>query len=55
MVFDLATKGELFDFIVSRQKLSEMETRRLYFQLFSAVKYLVYTLASLFEIMLTII
>lgn len=41
LVLELAPKGELFNFIVMKQKLSEDETRKLFTQLFQGIKYLV--------------
>lgn len=41
LVLELAAKGELFNFIVTKQKLSEDETRKLFAQLFQGIKYLV--------------
>lgn len=41
LVLELATEGELFNWIVMKQKLTESETRRVFVQLFQAVKYLV--------------
>lgn len=43
LVLELAAKGELFNFIVMKQKLSEDETRKLFTQLFQGIKYLVCT------------
>lgn len=40
LVLDLATEGELFNWIVMKQKLTESETRKVFVQLFQAVKYL---------------
>ncbi|KAF2134163.1 lanosterol 14-alpha-demethylase [Dothidotthia symphoricarpi CBS 119687] len=40
LVLELATEGELFNWIVMKQKLSESETRKVFVQLFQAVKYL---------------
>lgn len=40
LVLDLAPEGELFNYIVMKQKLSETETRKVFVQLFQAVKYL---------------
>ncbi|ODA82968.1 hypothetical protein RJ55_01477 [Drechmeria coniospora] len=40
LVLELAPEGELFNFIVMKQKLSECETRKLFRQLFQGVKYL---------------
>lgn len=41
LVLELAPKGELFNHIVMKQKLSEDETRKLFTQLFQGIKYLV--------------
>jgi serine/threonine-protein kinase CHEK2 len=41
LVLELAPEGELFNWIVMKQKLSEPETRKLFIQLFQGVKYLV--------------
>ena len=41
LVLELAPEGELFNFIVMKQKLSEDETRKLFRQLFQGIKYLV--------------
>jgi serine/threonine-protein kinase CHEK2 len=41
LVLELAPEGELFNWIVMKQKLSEEETRKVFVQLFQAVKYLV--------------
>jgi serine/threonine-protein kinase Chk2 len=41
LILELAAKGELFNLIVKRQKLTEDETRKVFIQLFQAVKYLV--------------
>ncbi|KAH7023289.1 kinase-like domain-containing protein [Ilyonectria destructans] len=40
LVLELAPEGELFNFIVMKQKLSEDETRKLFLQLFQGIKYL---------------
>ncbi|KAI1264136.1 kinase-like domain-containing protein [Xylariaceae sp. FL1019] len=40
LVLELAPEGELFNFIVLKQKLSENETRDLFVQLFQGIKYL---------------
>ncbi|CAA9964611.1 hypothetical protein CFE70_008359 [Pyrenophora teres f. teres 0-1] len=40
LVLELATEGELFNWIVMKQKLTEDETRKVFVQLFQAVKYL---------------
>lgn len=41
LVLELAAEGELFNWIVMKQKLSEIETRKVFIQLFQGVKYLV--------------
>lgn len=41
LVLELAPEGELFNWIVMKQKLSEAETRKLFIQLFQGIKYLV--------------
>lgn len=41
LVLELAPEGELFNYIVMKQKLSETEARKVFVQLFQAVKYLV--------------
>jgi serine/threonine-protein kinase Chk2 len=46
LVLELAAEGELFNWIVMKQKLSEAETRKLFLQLFHGVKYLVRYAAS---------
>jgi len=40
LVLELASEGELFNWIVMKQKLTEEETRKVYVQLLQAVKYL---------------
>ncbi|KAH8815205.1 kinase-like domain-containing protein [Xylogone sp. PMI_703] len=40
LVLELAAEGELFNWIVMKQKLTEDETRKLFLQLFHGVKYL---------------
>lgn len=40
LVLELAPEGELFNYIVTQQKLTEDETRKLFFQLFQGIKYL---------------
>lgn len=40
LVLELASEGELFNYIITRQKLSEAECRKLFLQLFQGVKYL---------------
>ena len=41
LVLELAAEGELFNYIVTHQKLSEDEARRVFTQLFQGIKYLV--------------
>ena len=41
LVLELAPEGELFNWIVMKQKLTEVETRKIFIQLFQGVKYLV--------------
>lgn len=41
LVLELAPEGELFNWIVTKQKLTECETRKVFVQLFQAIKYLV--------------
>ncbi|KAI9053466.1 hypothetical protein LZ554_002424 [Drepanopeziza brunnea f. sp. 'monogermtubi'] len=40
LVLELAAEGELFNWIVMKQKLTEEETRKVFIQLFQAIKYL---------------
>ena len=40
LVLELAAEGELFNLIVTKQKLSEAETRKVFIQLFQGTKYL---------------
>lgn len=40
LVLELAPEGELFNWIVMKQKLSEEETRKVFIQLFQGIKYL---------------
>lgn len=40
LVLELAPEGELFNYIVMKQKLSEEESRNLFIQLFQGIKYL---------------
>ncbi|KAJ9660125.1 serine/threonine protein kinase [Coniosporium apollinis] len=40
LVLELAPEGELFNWIVTKQKLTECETRKVFVQLFQAIKYL---------------
>jgi serine/threonine-protein kinase Chk2 len=41
LILELAAEGELFNLIVMKSKLSESEARKVFVQLFQAVKYLV--------------
>ncbi len=41
-IMDLGAEGDLSECILAKQKLTEDETRKVFLQLFSAVKYLVY-------------
>ena len=41
LVLELAPEGELFNWIVMKQKLTETEARKVFIQLFQGVKYLV--------------
>lgn len=41
LVLELAPEGELFNWIVAKQKLTEAETRKIFVQLFQGMKYLV--------------
>lgn len=41
LVLELAPEGELFNWIVMKQKMSERDTRKVFIQLFQGVKYLV--------------
>ncbi|PSN65618.1 serine/threonine protein kinase chk2 [Corynespora cassiicola Philippines] len=40
LVLELASEGELFNWIVMKQKLTEVEARKIFIQLFQGVKYL---------------
>lgn len=40
LILELASEGELFNWIVMKQKLSEDETRKVFIQLFQGIKYL---------------
>lgn len=46
LIMELAPEGELFNLIISKQKLSESETRGIFVQLFQGLKYLVRTLQT---------
>jgi serine/threonine-protein kinase Chk2 len=41
LVLELAPEGELFNWIIMKQKLTEAEARKVFVQLFQGVKYLV--------------
>lgn len=47
LVLELAAEGELFNWIVAKQKLTEAETRKVFIQLFQGVKYLVSSFVSI--------
>ena len=47
LVLELAPEGELFNYIVRKQKLSESQTRKVFLQLFNGLKYLVSKLSLL--------
>lgn len=47
LILELAPEGELFNWIVMKQKLSEAETRKVFLQLFQGIKYLVRILKAL--------
>lgn len=49
LVLELAPEGELFNLIVRKQKLTETEARKVFVQLFQAVKYLVSFLCYMSE------
>ena len=40
LILELAAEGELFNWIVTKQKLTEAETRKVFIQLFQGIKYL---------------
>jgi serine/threonine-protein kinase CHEK2 len=46
VVLELAPEGELFNYIVMKQKLSEEESRQVFVQLFQGIKYLVIPVPS---------
>ena len=50
LVLELAVEGELFNWIVMKQKLTENETRRVFVQLFQGMKYLVCFLRRLTDL-----
>jgi serine/threonine-protein kinase CHEK2 len=52
VILELAAEGELFNWIVMKQKLTEDETRKVFVQLFQALKYLVSFNLSLLRIIL---
>lgn len=41
LVLELASEGELFNYIINKSKLSEDETRKIFIQLLNGLKYLV--------------
>lgn len=52
LVLELAPEGELFNWIVMKQKLTEQESRKVFIQLFQGVKYLVSVVAHLFAVLI---
>lgn len=46
LVLELAPEGELFNYIVTKQKLRESEARKVFVQLFEGLKYLVRLLSG---------
>lgn len=48
LVLQLAPEGELFNYIVMNQKLSEEQTRNVFIQLFQGIKYLVSQRCAIF-------
>lgn len=53
LVLELAAEGELFNWIVMKQKLTETEARKVFVQLFQGVKYLVSQPGTLWQLKLT--
>jgi serine/threonine-protein kinase Chk2 len=53
LVLELAPEGELFNWIVMKQKLTEVEARKVFVQLFQGVKYLVSLAVTVFGPALT--
>lgn len=49
LVLELAPEGELFNWIIMKQKLTEKETRKVFVQLFQGMKYLVRELQLYFS------
>ena len=50
LVLELATQGELFNWVVLKQKLTEAEARKVFVQLFQGIKYLVsHSTTSVFQ------
>lgn len=54
LVLELAPEGELFNWIVMKQKLTEEETRKIFVQLFQGIKYLVCALLCCAKAVLTV-
>jgi len=48
LVLELAAEGELFNWIVTKSKLTEVDTRKIFIQLFQGMKYLVKSLSGRF-------
>ena len=55
LVLELASEGELFNWIIMKSKLSESETRKVFIQLFQGLKYLVSTTTSVVSTILMIL
>ena len=53
IVLELAPEGELFNWIVMKQKLTEAEARKVFIQLFQGIKYLV-RMTTFSDVMLTV-
>lgn len=52
LVLELASGGELFNYIIENQKLSEDDTRHVFKQLFDGLKYLVRSCTTLFHLII---
>lgn len=55
LVLELAPEGELFNYIVRKQKLSENQTRKVFVQLFNGLKYLVSQSSGSFNHLVTLL
>lgn len=47
LLLELASEGELFEWIIKKEKLTEMEARGIFIQLFQGIKYLVIRFTSM--------